>query len=114
METIIIYIIAPTLTAFLGWFASAWRSRQKREGDILQNVETILGIQNRQIERYDRELNAMERRLSLKTRSIMQANHCDYVAECPVLEHEDKNDRLPDCAACKEKDKCTILDQENE
>ena len=114
METIIIYIIAPTLTALLGWFASAWRSRQRREGDILQNVETILGIQNRQIERYDRELKAMDRRLSQKTRSIMQANRCDYVTSCPVLEQEEKNDRLPDCADCKEKDKCTIKDQDDE
>ena len=57
METAIIEIIErvglPILTAVGGWFASVWRNKQKKEGDILTNVQQILEMQKQYIAEQD-------------------------------------------------------------
>lgn len=107
-------IILPAFTAVVGWFASIWRSRQKKEADVLTNVQQILGLQKEYIASQDaenkktRDMNArLEKKLDDKRRSIRQANWCKFTNEgdgCPVLNHEQKidGDRCETCQYNKE------------
>lgn len=107
-------IILPAFTAVVGWFASIWRSRQKKETDVLTNVQQILGLQKEYIASQDaenkktRDMNArLEKKLDDKRRSIRQANWCKFTNEgdgCPVLNHEQKidGDRCETCQYNKE------------
>lgn len=107
-------IILPAFTAVVGWFASVWRSRQKKEADVLTNVQQILGLQKEYIASQDaenkktRDMNArLEKKLDDKRRSIRQANWCKFTNEgdgCPVLNHEQKidGDRCETCQYNKE------------
>lgn len=98
----------PTLTLIGGWFAHLFRSRQKKEGDILENVQQILTMQKAYIAEQDaenkktRDMNArLEKKLDDKRESIRKANKCKYTAEgdgCPVLKHEDYLDEK--CQNC--------------
>lgn len=102
-------VALPAVTAVLGWFASIWRSKQKKEADVLQNVSQILEMQKQYIADQDvenrktREYNKhLEKKLDDKRESIRRANHCAYTAEgegCPVLRHEDELDNQ--CANCE-------------
>lgn len=112
MDTIVIDIaervLLPILTLVGGWFAHLFRSKQKKEADILQNVMQILDLQKKYIADQDaenkktRDMNArLERKLDGKRDSIRQANKCKYTAEgdgCPVLKHEDELDEK--CKNC--------------
>ena len=99
----------PALTAAGGWFASVWRSKQKKEADILDNVKQILESQKQYIADQDKEnrktrdMNArLERELRQKSESIRQANKCKFTVEgdgCPVLNHEDALDEK--CKNCE-------------
>ena len=92
----------PIFTAVFGWFANVWRTKQKKEADILDNVTQILEIQKNYIASQDeenkktRDMNAeLERALRWKRGSIMKANFCQFTNEgdgCPVLKHEAEND----------------------
>ena len=92
----------PLLTLIGGWFAHLFRTKQKKENDILSNVQQILTMQKTYIAEQDaenkktRDMNArLERKLDDKRESIRQANKCKYTAEgdgCPVLIHEDELD----------------------
>lgn len=103
-------VALPAVTAILGWFASVWRSKQKKEKDVLENVSQILMIQKKYIADQDienrktREYNKhLERKLDDKRRSIRQANWCRFTNEgegCPVLNHEEKVDG-DKCATCR-------------
>lgn len=112
MDTVVLdlaeRVLLPILTLFGGWFAHLFRSRQKKEADILQNVTQILDLQKKYIADQDaenkktRDMNArLEKKLDDKRDSIRQANRCKYTAEgdgCPVLAHEDLLDeRCKDC-----------------
>ncbi len=89
----------PTLTLLGGWFGHMFRTKQKKEQDVLVNVQQILTMQKNYIAEQDaenkktRDMNArLERKLDDKRESIRQANKCKYTAEgdgCPVLVHED-------------------------
>lgn len=112
MDTIVIdmaeRVLLPILTLAGGWFAHLFRSKQKKEADILQNVMQILDLQKKYIADQDaenkktRDMNArLERKLDGKRDSIRQANKCKYTAEgdgCPVLKHEDELDEK--CKNC--------------
>lgn len=98
----------PALTAIGGWFASVWRSKQRKENDILQNVTQILQFQKDYIAEQDKEnrktrdMNArLEKKLDDKRESIRKANKCQYTNEgdgCPVLRHEDElDDKCKEC-----------------
>ena len=107
----------PILTLIGGWFAHLFRSKQKKEQDILANVQQILQMQKDYIAEQDsdkkktRDMNArLERKLDEKRESIRQANKCEYTMQgdgCPVLNHEDyldekcKNCNLKDNAHCE-------------
>ena len=40
----------PLVTGIMGWFGNMWRSRQRKDKDILDNVTQILDIQKKYIE----------------------------------------------------------------
>lgn len=98
----------PLLTLVGGWFAHLWRTKQKKEQDILSNVQQILNLQKEYIAEQDadkkktRDMNArLEKKLDDKRESIRQANKCKYTSEgdgCPVLNHEDLLDEK--CKNC--------------
>ncbi len=116
MDTIVLdlaeRVLVPILTLVGGWFAHLFRSRQKKEADILQNVTQILDLQKKYIADQDaenkktRDMNArLEKKLDDKRESIRKANKCKYTAEgdgCPVLAHEDLLDEK--CKDCYLKD----------
>ena len=99
----------PTLTLIGGWFAHMFRTKQKKEGDILDNVKQILVMQKEYIADQDaenkktRDMNSrLEKKLDDKRESIRKANKCKYTNEgdgCPVLAHEDYLDEK--CKNCK-------------
>lgn len=102
----------PILTLIGGWFAHLFRSKQKKEQDILANVQQILQMQKEYIADQDaenkktRDMNArLEKKLDDKRESIRQANKCKYTSDgegCPVLSHEDYLDEK--CKTCKLKE----------
>lgn len=100
--------VLPILTAVIGWFANVWRTKQKKEADVLTNVTQILEMQKQYIAEQDaenkktRDMNRrLEKKLDDKRESIRKANKCQYTNEgdgCPVLANEDKiDDRCKDC-----------------
>lgn len=103
-------VVVPILALVGGWFAHLFRSKQKKESDILDNVQQILNMQSEYIKQQDaenkrtRDMNArLEKKLNEKRRSIRQANWCKFTAEgdgCPVLNHEQKTD-VDQCETCK-------------
>lgn len=103
-------IAVPALAAVVGWFAKTWRSKQKKEADILTNVTQILEMQRSYIaeqdkdKREEREVrNRLEEKLDMKEESILQANRCKHANDdggCPVLIHEQATDDSK-CASCK-------------
>lgn len=108
-------VLLPVLTLIGGWFAHLFRSKQKKEADILQNVMQILDLQKKYIADQDaenkktRDMNArLEKKLDDKRESIRKANRCKYTAEgdgCPVLAHEDELDeKCRDCYLREAKD----------
>lgn len=113
MEPIVIELLErvgiPTLTLLGGWFGHMFRSKQKKESDILDNMKQILTMQREYIASQDtenkktRDMNArLERKLDDKRESIRQANKCPHTAQgdgCPVLNHEDYLDEK--CKTCE-------------
>lgn len=104
--------VLPIITAIIGWFAKVFRDRQKKEKDILSNVEQILQIQKKYIDEQkdtiveSNNLNKrLEAKLDKKNRSIRRANWCKHTNDgdgCPVLNEEEKNDdTISSCETCK-------------
>ncbi len=101
-------ILLPLLTLAGGWFGHLFRSKQKKEADILDNVKQILVLQKKYIEeqaetiKETKDMNKrLERKLDKKNRSIRKANVCQYTAVgdgCPVLDSEDKYEEQ--CDTC--------------
>ena len=98
----------PILTLIGGWFAHLIRTKQKKQQDILSNVQQILQMQKDYIAEQDEEnrktrnMNArLEKKLDDKRESIRKANKCKFTNEgdgCPVLLHEDSlDDKCKDC-----------------
>lgn len=110
----------PILTLIGGWFAHLWRTKQKKEADILDNMKQILTMQKEYIADQDaenkktRDMNArLERKLDEKRESIRQANKCKHTVDgdgCPVLIHEDELDEK--CKNCDLKNNADIENQD--
>lgn len=112
MDSIVVEILRdvalPAVTAVAGWFASVWRTRQKKDADMLENVTQMLKMQKDYIADQDaenkktRDMNRrLEKKLDDKRESIRKANRCQYKNEgdgCPVLAHEDLLDEQ--CQNC--------------
>lgn len=101
-------VLIPIITLAGGWFGHLIRSKQKKEQDILANVQQILQMQKDYIAEQDaenkktRDVNMrLEKKLDDKRESIRKANKCKFTAEgdgCPVLKHEDYLDEK--CKNC--------------
>lgn len=103
-------VLLPIITLLGGWFGHLFRSKQKKESDILDNVKQILILQKSYIEeqagmlKETKDMNRrLERKLDKKDRSIRRANICKFTSEgdgCPVLDSEEKyeTDYCADCA----------------
>lgn len=101
----------PALTLFMGWFGNAWRTKQKKEQDVLTNVTQILEMQKAYIQEQDEDkkrtrdiCKRLEAKLDKKNKSIRQAFKCKYSSEgdgCPVLNEDENSDPCTDkCANC--------------
>lgn len=101
-------VVVPIATAALGWLGSAYRNKQKKEGDIMANFKQMMSIQNEfisglkaNIDERDAALleskhvnQRLEAKLDRKDKSIRKANFCKFSNEgngCPVLLQEEKN-----------------------
>ena len=101
-------VVVPIATAALGWLGSAYRNKQKKEGDIMANFKEMMSIQNNfitglktNIDERDAALleskhvnQRLEAKLDRKEKSIRKANFCKFSNEgngCPVLLQEEKN-----------------------
>lgn len=103
-------VLLPIITLLGGWFGHLFRSKQKKESDILDNVKQILVLQKSYIEeqasmlKETKDMNRrLEKKLDKKDRSIRRANICKFTSEgdgCPVLSSEEKyeTDYCADCA----------------
>lgn len=110
---ILIKFILPIVTGVLGWAYSSYRNREKKESDILDNVQRILDLQDQHIKKTERTLERsenlnkrLEAKLDRKSKSVRAANKCKFTNEgegCPVLLQEEKNELYYgiDCSECE-------------
>lgn len=105
MSTLAIEFVLPILTALIAWFANAYRSRQKKEKDILDNVQRIVDMQNDHIKRCDEMLarreaqyRKLEEKYDHKVRAVKEAYDCEHdQALCPVLMYDKRGALCDDC-----------------
>lgn len=106
MSTLAIEFILPILTALIAWFANAYRNKQKKERDVLDNVQRILDIQNDYINRCNESMQKkeddykkLETKYDHKVRAVKEAYDCEHPSEhCPVLVYDKKILSCDDCA----------------
>lgn len=110
ISTILVDFVLPVLTAVLAWFANAYRNKQKKEKDILDNVNQIIELQKEYIaaqEETIRKARSMiekiEKKFERKAASVRKAYGCKTPSEeCPVLISDAKlNNIEEDCYAYK-------------
>lgn len=111
-ETVLINFVLPTISMMVGWLGSAYRNKQKREGDIIANFQLMRDADKEFMIDLKTELleskkmrQRLEAKLDRKNKSIRKANQCPHTAEgdgCPVLIQEEKNEHCYelDCASC--------------
>ena len=86
MTDLIAQIAAPVATGLLGWFTNAYRNRQRRENDIIDNIKRILDIQDKKIEAQDARIVSLEQELKEFQWIVRQAYECNAGdGACPVL-----------------------------
>lgn len=112
-ESMWIHFVLPVLTALIAWFANAYRNKQKKEHDVLDNVQRIIDLQNAHIlkseqalEKSDKQNQRLDAKLDRKNKSIRKANNCKFTNEgegCPVLNQEEINEKIYDegCRLCE-------------
>lgn len=112
-ERLIFEIAVPVLMLVLGWVTNAYRNKQKKERDILDNVQQVIDIQNAHIERCDQMLQRrdkllqdkeddyrkLEAKYEHKVKAVKEAYDCEGdTSKCPVLAY-DKNNHI--CDTCE-------------
>lgn len=112
-ENMWIQFVLPVLTALIAWLANAYRNKQKKEHDVLDNVQRIIDLQNAHIlkseqalEKSDKQNQRLDAKLDRKNKSIRKANNCKFTNEgegCPVLNQEEINEKIYDegCRLCE-------------
>lgn len=112
-ENMWIQFVLPVLTALIAWLANAYRNKQKKERDVLDNVQCIIDLQNAHIlkseqalEKSDKQNQRLDAKLDRKNKSIRKANNCKFTNEgegCPVLNQEEINEKIYDegCRLCE-------------
>lgn len=96
MKEILIQFILPIFTALIAWLGTAYRNKQRKEKDILDNVKQIIDIQKEFISKQEntiketaQRLAVVDRRYAHKTAAIRKAYNCPVPSEeCPVLQHD--------------------------
>lgn len=102
MEQILTYVIAPLVSGFIGWFASAYRNRQRKEADqieIARQYKVLLteSLEDKralyqEIDKLRDELRAVreevasvkEERMLMRI-AISKAAQCEHSSACPVI-----------------------------
>lgn len=108
MTNILTDFALPILTALLAWFGNAYRNKQKKEHDILDNVQRIVDMQNKHIERCEQTLDKRDLAYTelaykdeKKREAIKQAYNCKVPSEeCPVLSYDAQIHEHDKCATC--------------
>ena len=102
MEQILIYIVAPLVTGWIGWFASAYRNRQRKEADqieVARQYKELLtdALEDKrtlylEIDKLRDELRAVRDEIALvkEERTLMRlaiskATQCVHSTNCPVI-----------------------------
>lgn len=103
MENIINYVIAPVLTGVMGWFASSYRNKQRKEGDQIeiatQYKDLLLEALEDKRKLYDEidklrdelrqvreEIAAVKEERAKMKIVISRAKKCSQAGKCPVIE----------------------------
>lgn len=112
-ERLIFELVVPLLMLIIGWVTSAYRNKQKKEKDILDNVQRVVDIQNNHINRCEQTLNKtrellerkeqdyrkLEAKYEHKVKAVKEAYDCEGdTSKCPVLAY-DKNNHV--CDSCE-------------
>lgn len=104
METLINYIIAPALTGFIGWFANAYRNKQKKEADqieiavqykqlltdALEDKRTLYQEVDKlrdELRLVREEIAGVKEERTLMKLAISKAAKCSYAPDCPVMQN---------------------------
>lgn len=113
MNELWMQIALPVVTGLVGWLTSSYRNKQKKEGDILTNVERIVAMQDAHIQKAEvallkseKVIQRIETKLDRKNKSVRAANKCRFTNEgdgCPVLAQEERNEHIYDiqCEQCE-------------
>lgn len=106
-------VLLPLATAMIAWFANAYRNKQKKEHDVLDNVQQIIDMQNAHIERCsaqiarseemlkakEQEYHKLEGKYEHKVKAVKEAYDCKHSpTDCPVLTYDKSWD---DCKQCE-------------
>jgi hypothetical protein len=120
-EVMWVDFVLPIIMGIAGWLGNGYRNKQKKESDIISNFKAMRDADREFIEecrkdlKESRDMNKrLEAKYNRKCKSVRAANKCKFTNEgdgCPVLEQEDKNERIYDieCANCQ-----NINEQEND
>jgi hypothetical protein len=120
-EVMWVDFVLPIIMGVAGWLGNGYRNKQKKESDIISNFKAMRDADREFIEecrkdlKESRDMNKrLEAKYNRKCKSVRAANKCKFTNEgdgCPVLEQEDKNERIYDieCANCQ-----NINEQEND
>lgn len=120
-EVMWVDFVLPIIMGIAGWLGNGYRNKQKKESDIITNFKAMRDADREFIEecrkdlKESRDMNKrLEAKYNRKCKSVRAANKCKFTSEgdgCPVLEQEDKNERIYDieCANCQ-----NINEQEND
>lgn len=111
-------VLLPIITLVLGWVFNAYRNKQQKEKSVLDNVQQILDMKTREVQRAQAEVDRaheindrqeavvqrLEAKLDKKDKAIRKGRHCDWVRtghDCPITEAEEhfQPQEIP-CSSC--------------
>lgn len=94
----------PLVTGIMGWFGNMWRSRQRKDKDMLDIQKKFIEEQQGTIEETKKMNKRLEGKLDKEYKCVLQAFKCKYsnVGDgCPVLLLEERYDNDTVCEDCK-------------
>jgi DNA repair exonuclease SbcCD ATPase subunit len=102
MENIWIYMIAPVVSGLMGWFANAYRNRQRKEADQIEVARQYKALLTealedkrslyQEIDKLRDELRTVREEIAtikeertLMRLALSKAAKCEHAGACPVL-----------------------------
>lgn len=102
MENVMTYIIAPIISAFAGWFASAYRNKQKKEADQIEvatqykklltesledkrNLYVEIDKLRDELKNVRKEIAILKDERMLMELALSKAARCNKADVCPVI-----------------------------